>query len=62
MRETIEMKNIPMGVESNGLWKVGSYLVTRVGDEMNKKNMLLETVTDLVVVVVESCISVWKGG
>ena len=56
------MKNIPMEEERNGLWKVGSYLVTRVGDEMNKKNMPLETVTDLVVVVVESCISVWKGG
>ena len=53
------MKNIPMGEERNGLWKVGSYLVTRVGDEMKKKNMLLETVADL---KVESCISVWKVG
>ena len=35
-----EMKNIRMGEERNGLWKVRSYLVTRVEEEMKKKNML----------------------
>ena len=33
-------ENILIAEEKNGLWKVGSCLVTRVEEDMKKKNML----------------------